>query len=65
MSRDIPNYKFLEINIQTINDEIDYPKNYKNEENDNQNKPKITFIFSLILQLISYLFPLAKVMIML
>ncbi len=45
MSRDISNYKFLEINIQTINDEIDYPKNYKNEENDNQNmNPKITFI---------------------
>jgi hypothetical protein len=46
MSRDIPNYKCLKINIQTINDEIDYPKNYKNEENENQNmKPKITFIF--------------------
>jgi hypothetical protein len=45
MSRDIPNYKFLEINIQTINDEIEYPKDYKNEKNDNQiMNPKITFI---------------------
>ncbi len=45
MSQDM-NFKFLEINIQTINDKIYYPKNYKNEENENQNlKPKITFIF--------------------